>query len=224
MHPVDYLRHDAAYRQRRAAGQPGWETAAALRENLDLLAQVFAAPHFPKNGSLLELGCGAGDLSLWAAQRRFEVHGVDISPFAIQWAQEKANAQKIPAHFQTASVLDLPFASDSFDVVLDGRCFHCIIGPDRAKFLAEAYRVLKPGGILHVASMCGTPSCEKYLKQFDPASRCLLRDGFAVRFLGQPETIAAELASAGYKLIHQRLLPRRTDRELDLLLLDAAKS
>jgi ubiquinone/menaquinone biosynthesis C-methylase UbiE len=197
----------------------------ALRENLDLLEQVFHAPHFPKTGRLLELGSGAGDMSLWAAQRGFEVHGVDISPTAIQWAREKAAAQNLSVHFQIGSVLDLSaFATDSFDVILDGRCFHCIIGQDRGTFLREARRVLKSSGIFHIATMCGTPSCEEHLKQFDSQSRCLLHDGVAVRFLGLPAEIENEIKAGGFSVMNKRILPRRNDRELDLLLLDSTKA
>jgi cyclopropane fatty-acyl-phospholipid synthase-like methyltransferase len=224
MHPVDYFQHDDAYQRRRATGQPGWETATGLQENLDLLEKIFSAPHFPKTGRLLELGCGAGDMSLWAAQRGFEVHGLDISPTAIQWANEKMTQRNLQAHLQLGNVLDLSaFADDSFDIVLDGRCFHCIIGADRATFLQGARRVLKPGGVFHFGAMCGTPSCEEYLKEFDPLSRCIVRDGMAVRFLGLPNELETEVRGAGFVIINQRVMPRRNDRELDLLLLDATK-
>jgi ubiquinone/menaquinone biosynthesis C-methylase UbiE len=32
-------------------------------------------------------------------------------------------------------------------MVLDGHRFHCLIGPARAQFLREAFRVLKPAGV-----------------------------------------------------------------------------
>jgi ubiquinone/menaquinone biosynthesis C-methylase UbiE len=38
---------------------------------------------------------------------------------------------------------------------LDNHCFHCIIGPDRAQFLREAFRVLKPAGVREEASQAG---------------------------------------------------------------------
>ena len=72
--------------------------------------------------------------------------------------------------------------------------------------------------------MCGTPSCEEYLKEFDQNSRCIIRDGMAVRFLGQPDGLENEVLNAGFIIINQQVIPRRNDRELDLLLLDATKA
>jgi ubiquinone/menaquinone biosynthesis C-methylase UbiE len=69
---------------------------------------------------------------------------MDISPTAIQWAIEKAGQRGLVARFQEGDVRDLSrYASDTFEVVLDGHCFHCIIGDDRAHFMSEAFRVLK---------------------------------------------------------------------------------
>ena len=223
-YPADYFCHDAEYQRRRASGNPGWEKANALTAYLALLEKTFAAPHFPKQGRLLELGCGAGDFTLWAAKLGYEVEGVDISPFAIQWAIEKALQRGLPANFQVGDVLDLSrYASDTFDIVLDGHCFHCIIGDDRRRFLREAFRVLKPGGIFHVNSMCGDPSCEEYQQQFDAESRSLIRNGMAMRHLGLPDQIEQEMSESGFIVISRCILPRRNSKELDLLLLDATK-
>ena len=41
--------------------------------------------HAPRSGRVLELGCGAGDLSLALAEHGYEVHGVDIAPTAIDF-------------------------------------------------------------------------------------------------------------------------------------------
>jgi SAM-dependent methyltransferase len=224
MYSADYFSHDAEYQRRRALGNPGWETAGALAEYLALLEQVFDAPCFPKEGKLLELGCGAGDLSLWAAERGYEACGVDISPTAIQWAVEKAGQRGVSADFQTGDVLDLSrYASDWFDIVLDGRCFHCIVGEDRMQFLREAFRVLRPGGVFHVETMCGDPGCEEYRRQFDEESRSLIRNGRAYRHLGLADGIEREIATAGFTVISRWIIPRRNDRELDLLVMDATK-
>lgn len=221
---TNYLQHDAEYQRRREQGFPGWDSPKALNENLQLLAQVFQAPHIPQGGKLLELGCGAGDLALWAAEHGYEVTGVDISPAAISWANEKASQRGLQALFQVGDVCQLQeIGSDSFYTILDGRCFHCIIGPDRSRFLQEAYRLLKPGGIFLIATMCGLPTSEEYLKEFDSDSRCMVRDGVAVRYLGQPESIESEVTQAGFIVMKRRLIPRRDEKELDLLLLDVTK-
>ena len=223
-YPTDYSSHDAEYLRRRALGNPGWEKADALAEQLDLLTRVFSRSDFPKAGKLLELGCGAGDWSLWAAERGYDVSGVDISPIAIRWAIEKSRQRGLTAHFVVGNVLELrQFGSDVFDVVLDGHCLHCIIGEDRLLLLREAHRVLRPRGIFHINTMCGNPSCEEYLRQFDAESRSLIHQGKACRYLGLPESIEQEVKEAGFTIVTRRILPRRSDKELDLLLLEATK-
>jgi hypothetical protein len=109
-------------------------------------------------------------------------------------------------------------------MVLDGHCFHCIIGPDRAQFLREAFRVLKPAGVFHLNTMCGDPGCEEHRRQFDLPSRCLIRDGMAVRQLNLPDGIEKEITGAGFTVLGSRILPRRNDQEVDLLLLAATKN
>jgi hypothetical protein len=42
MHPADYVIHDAEYVRRRAAGNPGWQTAEALAEHLAVLEPVIS--------------------------------------------------------------------------------------------------------------------------------------------------------------------------------------
>jgi ubiquinone/menaquinone biosynthesis C-methylase UbiE len=221
---TNYLSHDEEYLRRRAAGSRGWYSDEVLSQYLDLLSRVFCAPHFPCKGKLLEVGCGAGDWSLWAAQRGYEAHGMDISPNAIAWAMEKSRERGLEAKFQVGNALELSgYDPEAFDIVLDGHCFHCIAGGDRKRFLRAVFRVLKPHGIFHVNTMCGTPSCDEFLQHYDSASRCLIREGIAIRYLGLPESVEQEVAEAGFLVVSRKILPRRNDRELDLLLLDLTK-
>lgn len=222
---ANYLSHDDEYLRRRAAGSSGWYAAEAMSQYLELLARVFQAPYFPKSGKLLEVGCGAGDWSLWAAERGHEVCGVDIAPNAIEWALDKRRERGLRAQFRVGDALELAgYDSNGFDIVLDGHCFHCIIGEDRRHFLRAVHRVLKREGIFHINTMCGTPACDEYLQEFDPTSRCLIHRGVASRYLGLPENIEQEVVEAGFLVIDRSIMPRRNDRELDLLLLDVTKS
>ncbi|ABW28906.1 methyltransferase, putative [Acaryochloris marina MBIC11017] len=98
---------------------------------------------------MLELGCGAGNLGIAFAQIGYTVAGVDIAPTAISWAVENAAKAKVKVNFLYGDVLTLTEIEDaSFDIAVDGRCYHCIIGKDRTQFLHTAHRILKPNGIL----------------------------------------------------------------------------
>jgi ubiquinone/menaquinone biosynthesis C-methylase UbiE len=51
--------------------------------------------------------------------------------------------------FHQASAEDLPFADSTFDLVISNGAINLV--PDKARALAEAWRVLKPGGRLQIA-------------------------------------------------------------------------
>ena len=212
-----YDAHDAIYRARRAEGKPGWQDPESLGKTLAGLAENMMSEHAPQSGRTLELGCGAGDLSLFLAEAGYDVHGVDIAPTAIDWAREKAVERGLQASFQVGSVLDLAdFRDGTFDLVLDGYCFHCIIGPDRAQFLASAWRVLKPGAVLHVATMCGKVTSASLRAKLDVLSRCVLdQNGVATRYVGLPEDILMEIRTAGFQVLEWNIKPR-TNAESDM--------
>lgn len=220
---ADYGGFETTYRRLREAGTD-WNTSGQLAETLTHLARHLERPGVPRAGRLLELGCGAGDISAWAARRGFEVYGVDVSPTAIAWARDNFAKQGLAGDFRAASVLDLrEFADDFFDVVLDGHCFHCIIGDDRPVFLANARRVLKPGGTFHVATMCGELQDPRTRAAFDRATRCLMRDGVAIRQINEATDIVREVEAAGFRVLEWEIDPARGIDDQDDLLLNATK-
>ncbi|HTY08147.1 MAG TPA: class I SAM-dependent methyltransferase [Candidatus Edwardsbacteria bacterium] len=205
---ANYIGHDAQYQKYRAAGLNGWNGEAdwlAWKRQLETLCRD---QDFPKAGGLLELGCGAGEVALFFAERGYQVHGIDIAPTAICWAMEKATASGSTAQFHVGDVTDLRcYPAASFDIVIDGHCLHCIIGEDRRKVLLETKRVLKPGGFLYISTMCGDVKDPEMKPLFDPQSRCILsRDGtVAARYVGLPEDIVNEVKSAGFTIISQQV-------------------
>ena len=122
-------------------------------------------------------------------------------------------------------VLDLQdYPDDFFDVILDGHCFHCIIGEDRKRFLANARRVLKPGGCFFVDTMCGEITNEEVKKHFDPQSRCyIIKDEIAFCYVGFPEDILDEIRKANFHILHWEIKVRKDHDEQDDLLVTAAK-
>lgn len=145
---MDYAGHDRQYLRRKDVGLPGWNTEQVAQENIAQLQLDLVQSHMPQSGDLLEVGCGDGDLSLWLAGKGYRVHGIGISPTAIEWAKDKALKRTIKAEFVVGDVRALEvYAKDSFGVVLDGYCLHCLIGDaDRKMFLNNVHRVLRPGG------------------------------------------------------------------------------
>ena len=222
---TNYIGHDEIYKTRKAEGRPGWQDADSLKETLATLEEELKAEHAPKSGKLLELGCGAGDFTLWLVAKGYDVHGVDIAPTAIDWARENAKERNLKADYRVGNVLDLGgYAADYFDLVLDGHCFHCIIGEDRKLFLSSARRVLKSGAFFHVVTMCGEVTGSEWRKRFDPRSRCMLgEDGVATRYLGLPEDILEEIRSARLQVLDWRIKARKDEDDADELLVWATK-
>ena len=159
----DRARSDAKYYvacQRRNQSDEDFDRGAA-----DILARARRDyPHLPKAETrarrFLEIGCGLGRLMRWLAQDCGEIHGVDISPEMV--AAGRARLADIRhAHFHVAGNSDLAaFSSASFDFVFSYAVFQHI--PERAlvyRYIDEAFRVLKPGGVF-TAQFNGAPPVE----------------------------------------------------------------
>jgi cyclopropane fatty-acyl-phospholipid synthase-like methyltransferase len=100
---------------------------------------------------VLDAGCGIGGSSIWMAkQHGNQVTGITISAKQASYAREHAHRHGVAerVNFQVADFCATPFAEAAFDVVwaLESSC-HAL---NKADFLREAYRVLKPGGRLIV--------------------------------------------------------------------------
>jgi SAM-dependent methyltransferase len=118
-----------------------------------------------RGGRALDLGCGPGRNALQLAAWGFEVDGVDLSPTAVAWAEERARdrvgvgggegeAPRVRFHcgdvFALAGTeLQLP---GPYDLVYDSGCFHHLPPHRRISYLALLDQVLAPGG--HFALTC----------------------------------------------------------------------
>ena len=225
---TDYIGHDRSYQRKyNDPDYAGWIKHSELTEDWQLIWQPFIQKNaFPKQGRLLELGCGAGNISIKLEQQGYEVVGIDIAPTAITWATENAAKAGSSATFLHGDVLELTEIADtSFDIVLDGRCFHCIIGSDRDRFLRSAHRILKVGGILTICTMCNqVPETAYFQNHFDPQSRCLIHDDIATRYIGDSNDILQEVIHAGFKVLDAEVLSPKHQEDLADLQLIAEKS
>jgi ubiquinone/menaquinone biosynthesis C-methylase UbiE len=223
----DYISHDSVYQRLKADGAYGWTSEEDHTQVVrPRILQAIEQLSIPSGSRILDLGCGTGDIAIWLGLEGFEAYGIDIAPSAIAWAKEKAQAQQSQVQFTVGSVLDLAAYPDNFfHLVVDGRCLHCIIGPDRAATLANVHRVLPSEGGFLVQSMCGEVMEESPMKAFfDPTSRCTInREGIATRYIGAAEDILEELIAAGFEIAHSEIVPRQGPDDQDDLVALATK-
>ncbi len=101
---------------------------------------------------VLDLGCGTGTLAIMVkqAQPGAEVTGLDADPDMLKVARYKAAQQNVPVTFDLGFTNKLPYPSASFDRVLSSIMIHHLKTPDKIETAREVYRVLKPGGQLHI--------------------------------------------------------------------------
>ncbi|WP_370462671.1 class I SAM-dependent methyltransferase [Mycobacterium sp. Marseille-P9652] len=102
---------------------------------------------------ILEIGCGTGNLTLRAkrAHPRLDVVGCDPDPRALDRARRKAEGVR----FDLGYAERLPYADGEFDRVLSSMMLHHIESGSKSAAAAEMFRVLRPGGSLHVVDIGG---------------------------------------------------------------------
>ncbi len=186
-----YLVHEKMYIQARKNGLAGWGGDKRMAKGGELVSKFFDVGFNLPTGKLLELGCGEGHHSRLFAGEGYEVSGADISQTAINWAQEKADTKGILGNYFVADLTspDLKLSS-KFDVVIDGTCFHCILGSDRGQFLANVYKALYDSGVFFVSSLCSKSD----------KNEIIYRLGVPYRHVGLSSDIVDELENAGFQI------------------------
>jgi ubiquinone/menaquinone biosynthesis C-methylase UbiE len=101
---------------------------------------------------VLDLGCGTGTLAIMAkqAQPGAEVAGLDADPDMLKVAKYKAGLLRALVNFDTGFTNHLPYPDESFDRILSSIMIHHLKTPHKIQTAQEVYRVLKPGGQLHI--------------------------------------------------------------------------
>jgi ubiquinone/menaquinone biosynthesis C-methylase UbiE len=113
----------------------------SLGRIVDCIVEVTAATPETR---FLEIGVGTGRIALPIARRGYDYTGIDISERMMAVLKEKAAGTDLRLQLLTGDVTQLPFADNSFDVVIAVHILHLI--PDWMKALEESRRVLKPNG------------------------------------------------------------------------------
>lgn len=150
MTPVDFGRHSEDY----AAHRPGFP--ASFYRRLDAIAPLDGA-------RCLDLATGPGTMALELAARGATVVGVDIAPGQIAAAESVSRQRGLEdrASFRVAGAESTGLDAGAFDWVTAGQCWHWFDSP---AVMAEALRVLRPGGKLAIAYY-------SYLARHSPVAR-----------------------------------------------------
>ncbi len=125
--------------------QPPWDIMRpqpAIME-LDDLGEI--------EGTVLDVGCGTGENSLFLAKRGHAVTGVDIVPRAIELAEQKKSERGIRnAEFRTMSAFKLDTLGRKFDTVIDCGLFHTFDDDERDCFIADLKLAMHRGSKYHM--------------------------------------------------------------------------
>src|SRR5882672_10451081 len=129
----------------------GPAATAIMAERTAQSHAAFFLPHLKAGMSLLDCGCGPGTITIGLAEAVApgEVVGTEIEDAHVAIARQNAAKRNVPnARFEAADLYQLPFADASFAAVFISAVLGNLRAPIRG--LREAFRVLKPGGVIGV--------------------------------------------------------------------------
>lgn len=189
-------------------------------ESLELVRSKELLERFlpPPPADVLDVGGGAGVYATWLARRGYRVHLIDPMPLHVEQATAASAAQ--PDHPFTVSLGDarkVEAPDANADAVLQmGPLYHLTERVDRIGALREAYRVLRPGGVVLAVGISRVASLLDALRRgllHQPEVWAIverdLRDGqhrnpdrhagwFTTAYFHTPDELAEEVAAAGF--------------------------
>ena len=177
------------------------EKARTFRESLQRMNEVMAEFAAISGGErVLDAGCGVGGSSIFLAQNfDCRVTGITLSPEQVEAARmnSEKNGTASLTEFRVMNFMKTDFPDEHFDIVWG--CESICYADDKAGFVREAFRVLKPGGRLVIADGMVT----RFEYNDDPVNRKWL-DGWQVNFLETPERFCEHFRASGFEQVRHR--------------------
>jgi ubiquinone/menaquinone biosynthesis C-methylase UbiE len=109
---------------------------------------LIEAIRLPQPRRILDLGCGTGSTTLLLKRKfpRAEVIGLDLSPYMLVVAEDKAHTAGLDIQWRHAKAEQTGFPDASFDLVTASLLFHETPPAIAQAILSESFRLLNPGG------------------------------------------------------------------------------
>lgn len=168
--------------------------------------------YVPRNGIILDLGCGEGRNSLYLSQVGYNVVGLDLSYKAARVMRNNFFEEELKGLVITGDARSLPFASDSVDGILAHHIFDHL---DRKSFLNafdETFRVLKGNGVMLL-------TMDSY-SELAGDNNAVVRDDNSIVVVKGPrkgmlvrpyqEDEMAQLEEKGWQILKNEVTPKRS--------------
>jgi ubiquinone/menaquinone biosynthesis C-methylase UbiE len=188
---MDYMIKHPPHDYMPAAGRdaflPGYDLLSLLGGFNRIHERLIDQADLAEGYSILEIGCGTGNLAIRAKKSHpaVSVTGSDPDPLALKRAQRKA-ARLSGIRFERGYAQRLPYADGEFDRVLSSMMLHHLDGDAKTAAAAEVFRVLRPGARLHLVDMGGDMTA---------------RDGLSARLVRHSPHAAGNLGDAIPRLL-----------------------
>ncbi|MDA1256542.1 MAG: class I SAM-dependent methyltransferase [Chloroflexi bacterium] len=181
----DYVRHRAGFPPKF------FDSLSEIRINLD-------------GARIVDLGTGSGTLARGFATRGAEVTGIDLSDDLTREAQRLDAEAGVKVEYVIAPAEDTGLPTGAFDIVTAGQCWWWF---EADAALSEAARLLRPGGVLLIASFDWLPQpgnvvdiTERLIEAHNPEWRLGGGNGFHPEFI-------VDLQRGGFDEVDQLTFP-----------------
>lgn len=121
-----------------------------------VLKEAVAEGWFPEGATVLDIGCGDGEIAFWLAEQGYDAMGFDYSYDAIEKAKKTFGEEPGKLAYETLDAIELPEPERQFDALFDRGCFHIIPETYADKFARGIAAWAKPGahflllGAIHI--------------------------------------------------------------------------